>query len=109
MKHLAHPTRGQFVHMPKTGGTWVRRKLLRETGRAEHHRAVDLPRPSWGIVRGPSDWYESYWLHCMRANRRRDLKAWGGGSHEFRDVLYGWTHPAPELVPMHEPAVLFDS
>ncbi len=108
MKHHIHPTAGQFVHMPKTGGTWVRRKCLDEKGNADHDRAIDYPGKTWCIVRKPADWYESLYLHCIRANKLIDLKRWGGGSLEFKDVLYGWTHPSRDRVPLFNPAVLWE-
>lgn len=101
----------QFIHMPKTAGTWVTRRLLGQQS-VRHRRAVDVPGPKWGIIRDPWSWYASFYGHATRpgVDRRAQLEAWGNGSRDFRSVLYGWTHPRATgvRVPDRKPAVLLD-
>ncbi len=77
-----------FVHVPKTGGTWVRRVLEEaglargELGRAHatpdelrhepHFRHADVV---FAFVRHPLEWYRSYWAY-----RRK----------------HGWHRPSPQ-------------
>lgn len=98
-----------FTHMPKTGGTWVTRRVL-GIDSVRHRRAVEEPRPSWGILRDPWSWYASMYLHATRpgVDRRSQLRQWGGGATDFRSCLYGWTHPTAERIPDKRPAVLLD-
>jgi hypothetical protein len=69
-----------FVHVPKTGGAWVRGILkthrhrdwyLQE--RRAHTPSSDAPegRPVLGVVRNPWDWYVSYYFYCHRAFQSR--------------------------------------
>jgi hypothetical protein len=60
-----------FLHIPKTGGTFVQRTILEfisaDTGSYTHARYSDLPAtalalPGFYIVRNPWDWYVS-WYH----------------------------------------------
>lgn len=102
---LSTPKLG-FVHMPKTGGTWVGR-VLREQFRWRNVGGGHDPawyRPDYtrlpecdalfGTIRDPWTWYCSLWRYAHRKERTKQaLKAWGNGSLSFRDVLYGWTHP----------------
>lgn len=67
---------GCFIHIPKTGGTFVRQVL---NGIANPMRAPgkthDLPKdwanhaPYWTSVRDPADWLASVWAH-------RERQAW---------------------------------
>lgn len=90
------------VHLPKTGGTWLRRVLWDRGGKPRqgqhdpasrlhyHHREG---RVVLGTVREPGAWYLSLYEHARREDATdRWLREWGGGSIEWADVLYGWTH-----------------
>ena len=48
-----------------------------------------------GVVCDPWKWYAVTWMEAMRAGgRARDsVRAWGRGSTQFREFLYGATHP----------------
>ena len=90
--------RSLFVHVPKTGGTWVRAAIAaagidaHESGPPEthdHFGVFDLPadllagRFTFGFVRHPVDWLKSRWAWAVlsgfpdklnhRARRRRPL------------------------------------
>jgi len=92
-----------YIHMPKTGGTWIDRVMqvtlqARQTGRG-HWPLKDFPpemveeRFILGTVRDPWSWYASWWQHGMNEKAdRENLEVYGQGSTEFRDVLWGATH-----------------
>ena len=98
-----------FIHCPKTGGTFLRSVLVTECGGKDsgggHDPAFFLEsqagmasvgaRRLVGVVRRPCDFYVSLYTHARRNGTGYDaqLGLWGNGSVEFRDVLYGWTHP----------------
>lgn len=75
-----------FLHLPKTGGTWVRYALARvgvswrDEGRqhADHAEAVRACSAAryFTLVRHPLDWYASYW--CMRMS-----EGWAGGGYNW--------------------------
>jgi len=102
-----------YLHMPKTGGTWVGHLLPRfEEGTSktnicheslQHlHETTPSSRGkfTFGTVRNPWDWYLSWWQHGMNDRIDREhLEVYGRGSTDFRDVLWGTTH-APELEQM---------
>lgn len=65
-----------FIHIPKTGGNWVREALINSIKGGpvicyypnnNHHPTVDdIPaehkhKPTFCFVRDPLDWYASYW------------------------------------------------
>ena len=93
------------VHLPKSGGTWLRSVLVSDLGGKDFGGGHD---PFWfiqgnpdiegrmtiGTSRSPWDWYVSLWCHARRNGDEytRQLGLWGNGSPEFKDVLYGWTH-----------------
>lgn len=65
-----------FIHVPKTGGWWVRNALLRAVPGAQNYNlAVDghigwaeCPYPlrfRFAFVRNPYTWYQSYWRYKM--------------------------------------------
>lgn len=71
-----------FVHVPKTGGTWVRRAIAAAGIRAEesgpfdvhdHYGLLDLPsylvadRFTFGYVRHPVSWVQSRWAWAVRS------------------------------------------
>ena len=100
------------VHCPKTGGRWLSAVLAQY---AHGRRILSKHAPAWmiddderyreirfkpeliriGTVRDPWSWYYSLYLHARdHAPRvRQSLNDWGQNSPNFRDVLYGWTHP----------------
>ncbi len=72
-----------FIHVPKTGGSWVRAAIqaagvpAAETGPFDVHDhcgGFDLPGPllltrfSFGFVRHPVDWIKSRWAWAVRSN-----------------------------------------
>ena len=91
--------------MPKNGTktliAWTRANGLPEPLGHKPARDVILEHPTdrlFGVYRHPVDWYRSWYAHCRRAvegNKRTSdaLRAYGRGSIEWRDVLYGLTHP----------------
>lgn len=102
-----------YIHMPKTGGSWMSNYLSREhAGRvvgshghqpiytiAKHALEGKLP---WGTVRDPWSWYLSWWSHGVRSgNYGERLAVYGGGSTEFKDVLMGALSRDPERCPEH--------
>jgi hypothetical protein len=70
-----------FLHLAKTGGTWVRFALQRAgvawTDYGNQHANYDASMewypdsPRFTIVRNPFDWYASYWA-------MRQYEGWGG-------------------------------
>lgn len=71
-----------FVHLPKTGGEFLRGVLAKhfpgdvvETGIAKHGSVVDLPEelrelPKFASVRNPWDWHVSWYHYLMGSGRR---------------------------------------
>jgi hypothetical protein len=55
----------------------------------------------FGTVRPPWTKYGSTYIHARSGNSeiQRRLAMYGRGSTAFRDVLFGWTHPAEVDVP----------
>lgn len=65
-----------FVHVPKTGGKWVRTVLPkagygegRDVSTAHHPAPDDLPDDvtSFCFIRHPASWLASWWAYCERA------------------------------------------
>lgn len=90
-----------FVHMPKTGGTFVR-KVMREHAPAawqmdelhEHVKAHETPAshahlPKFGFARNPLSWYVS-WFHYFK-HRINTNKFWAeasdDGAKSFAETL----------------------
>lgn len=77
MPLVIHRHRKTFLHIPKTGGTWVRKGLqtvpdleIQDVG-GQHddwgHSADVCPRyDRFTVIRNPWDWYASYWAHRCR-------------------------------------------
>lgn len=112
-----------YVHTPKTGGSWVTEQLRVYLGGYPATRG-HLParcleadvvgdRLVFGTIRNPWAWYASWFFHAMRTGTslRERVAEYGRGSLEFRDVLYGVTHPSPETTCLTEemagPGVFF--
>ena len=87
-----------FVHLPKTGGTFVRDTLkthqhaswqLRE--RPGHHPARTGPRdrPILGIIRNPWDWYVSSYFF-RRNNILNSLGAWRKPRDQWLSGMLQW-------------------
>ena len=85
----------RFVHMPKTGGTWLSRYGNRVPGLPQHASAADSVCDATMVAtrRDPAAWYESYWRHCMQGPKP-------GVPHNFEDAIGLWTEPgaAPLLI-----------
>ena len=89
-----------FLHVPKTGGTWIR-AALRMSGTVEQefkdHRAFcDLPedikkskRQVFAFVRNPWDWYISLYTHYHHNYTR--------GIHEFLGPESNWSESSKFL------------
>lgn len=65
---------GCFVHVPKTGGQWVR-AILRQTTNEKswedgpvhgHPIEYSMEKPHFSFVREPIFWYRSFWGHRFR-------------------------------------------
>lgn len=110
-----------FVHMPRTGGTWVRHFLPRsalrgqdmDTYMSSHAPATQIKpedregRLVWGTIRNPWDWYLSIYQYAMAHQEEVErLQVYGSGSTEFKAVIRGMTHPTEDTVPMY-PAVIW--
>ncbi len=97
---LVAPGKFVFVHIPKTGGMWVREVLkhtvpewqLRDT-KVAHDGVLNLPDedkllPSFAFVRNPFAWYVSLfsmWQNTYlggRANAKEGKGNWGGRGPE---------------------------
>lgn len=70
---------GTYIHIPKTGGTFVTQVLLKIGPRdgSQNLRTHDLPtywrneREIWTCVREPAEWLASVWAHRERTGWRR--------------------------------------
>lgn len=104
------------IRMPKTASSSVAEWLTAEgLPTARGHEPASEAEPGsrlWGTLRSPLSWYASWYGHVMcslsvpgpRAafeaaamgsaenSTRLSLEYYGGGSLEFRDILYGLTH-----------------
>lgn len=105
-----------YWHMPKTGGMSVY-KYLRAHGEGyasvngvrRHDRASKIPssiftkRCLFGTVRDPWSWYTSLYQHASSDPRGfKSLGLFGGGSIDFKRVLFGMTHPLEIIeTPVH--------
>jgi len=91
-----------FVHMPKTGGSFVRR-IFRRTAPPEwefaeidsHVFAADTPEshahlPKVGFVRNPFDWYLSFYRYLIRKPPKP--------AHFFMRISEGGTLPFQETI-----------
>ena len=97
MPYLHHDPPLIFGHVPKTGGTWLKTAVELDKVHGMHGapRQVAYRLHSHRVVthiRDPWSWYGSMYLHLLAMGRESTLEWWGGGSSEFADVLYGWTH-----------------
>lgn len=114
-----------FVHVPRTGGTFVRQLFLRaapadwEVEILEGHPTVrDIPPekrslPRLAVVRNPFDWYVS-WFHYMLQIGGNPLyaEASEGGRKDFKGTLLSlFQLPARRFFPLDdtgsEPSVSF--
>jgi Sulfotransferase family len=76
-----------FIHVPKTGGTWVTRAMraagveLEKVGSVHHVPLNEIDvgtRLAFGFVREPLSWYGSVWnfRHERRTDQRGPLDEW---------------------------------
>lgn len=112
-------TRFVFVHIPKTGGDFIRRICLRHLpadsivahGIAKHGPDVEIPEehrglPRFALVRNPWDWHVS-WYHYLlgsgrpdeHRNRVREINPWfvelsGDFSFDFATTMRRLYDPA---------------
>ncbi|MDJ0663807.1 MAG: sulfotransferase family 2 domain-containing protein [Acidimicrobiia bacterium] len=100
-----------ILHMPKTGGVFIRMLLQKHYGDAvrlasgdafgqpdaradQHHALRDVPRklrrlPTFGVVRNPWDWYVS-WFHFFTTYEHRPplfMKVSEGKSLDFPEFM----------------------
>lgn len=82
--------RTMLVHVPRTGGTWIREVvdrlgLLRQhfRGDVDSHFSLDQLRPYWGhltpfiVVRHPWTWLESRWSHAVKIRAYQNMRHFG--------------------------------
>ncbi len=69
---------GSFIHIPKTGGFWVRQVLKTLDDGYEDKVAHGLPEdwlaPCWAVVREPVGWLRSAWAHRVNEQWRPNTK-----------------------------------
>ena len=103
-----------FLHVPKTGGTWVK-TALRSQGyhysgpRFEHVPAseVGLDLPMFGFVRSPVDWYCSMFAYCKTTGANLEAaKTWltiaGDSFPEFARTLATMGEDSPKANRLRE-------
>ena len=84
-----------FIHLPKTGGTFLRNVLLKFSSDAVtdvsqgFHRYLDTHDLSkydfsFSIVRHPIAWYESVWKH-INIVKTKGI-GWGGNTHTLSEI-----------------------
>lgn len=91
-----------FLHVPKTGGTWVRMMLQlsggieRELkGHNPYSKVTPKDRPAFCFVRNPWDWYISLYCHYHQnlIQRRHEFRAprlaWRKHTHDLATVFGG--------------------
>lgn len=70
-----------FMHVPKTGGTWIARniekqnlalKVIRQHPDLNKVRKRNKQEFVFGFVRDPLTWWQSYWGHRMRGGWRKN-------------------------------------
>lgn len=88
--------KGMFVHLPKTGGSFLRKVLTTFHQDAQDykakgwHRKLDVVKEefehefSFSIVRHPITWYESAWKHT-KAVKTAGI-GWGNENHPLSDL-----------------------
>lgn len=67
---------GTFIHIPKTGGKWLRWNLANGMGKGTesgpyHGLPLELNKNTFTLVRTPSTWYRSVWWHLHRDDWRQ--------------------------------------
>ena len=91
-----------YIHVPKNGGTWVRRclsKLHMGMSVGHNHGSLwEVPeedrvgRQVFTTARDPWSWYQSWYLHVMfYPQYHSDMAIYGGGTTTFKDVIRGVT------------------
>lgn len=108
-----------FIGMPKTSCMWWSAMLRQVPGArliaGTHSPGCLLSQHQtkgmvvFGVLREPLDWYRSLWSHGLDAGAWRHdvLRAWGGGSLQFKDVLAGMTSGSMPAEVAAAPGVLW--
>ncbi len=89
----------RFIHIPKTGGTWVSKMLIDHSGLEV--ALTQIPHPTtrtspgqglftFAFVRNPLTWYQSYWKYKFKTNhwnpyRTLDAQCQADTFHKFLD------------------------
>ena len=55
-----------MLHVPKTGGSWIRRLLKLDQFGNVHATDPHPDRKTFCCTRDPGTWLPSMWAHCMR-------------------------------------------
>ncbi|MCB0334989.1 MAG: sulfotransferase family 2 domain-containing protein [Bdellovibrionales bacterium] len=95
-------THARFIHIPKTGGSWVRLALrnsgltlIEPIGILKHAPPSELPADnlfSFAFVRNPWDWFRSWWGYRMQTNWQHaqepmDVRCKSDSFQEFIDAM----------------------
>jgi hypothetical protein len=88
-----------FLHVPKTGGTYVRTHLPEVLYETQHGGIKDIPSefqglPKYAVVRNPWDWYVSWWTYSRKHRKDTIDGAWCQGTLESALTQMIWDHRA---------------
>lgn len=102
-----------FIHMPKTGGTWVQevlRVLLGATKKSRphapiwedrwRHPEVFKTRTPFGVMRDPWSWYLSFYQYIMAHPVEIDrVKVYCDGNYDFKSFIEGLQNRSEDNLP----------